>query len=335
MNTRRGYAVEPSSRTFLRDAGVDEPRLLRQAGLPADLLSREGATLAPADYYRLWNALEAAMNVEAFPVVVANTQSVESFSPAGFAALCSPNLSTAVRRISRFKPLVAPVRLDADESGDDLQLTLTWHAEDPDPPESFVLAELASFVALARLGTRERVIPVRASAPNPGTHSRRLREYFGLNIQPGPTASIVFSSQDAKRPFLTENEAMWQFFAPELRRRLEDLEGDARIADRVAAVLHEFLPSGRATIAAVAGKLIMSPRSLQRRLRDEGTSFQTILRNVRTELSLHYLTNSDFTATEVAYLVGFEDANSFFRAFASWTGQTPGMVRGTESPANA
>jgi AraC-like DNA-binding protein len=332
MNTRRGYAIEPSSRTFLRDVGVDEKRLLREARLPDDLLSREDVTLAPAEYYRLWNTLEAAMNVDPFPIVVATAQSVESFSPAGFAALCSPNLSTAVRRISRFKPLVAPVRLDVDESADHLELRLIWNSEDPKPPASFVVAELASFVALARLGTREQIVPVRVSAPDLGNQSHKLSEYFGLDITPGSTASIAFSTYDAKRPFLTESEALWQFFSPELRRRLQDLEGNARVADRVAAVLHEFLPSGRATISAVAERLIMSPRSLQRKLQDETTSFKQILRDVRIQLSMHYLTDSNLNATEIAYLVGFDDANSFFRAFAAWTGQTPGLVRGAELP---
>jgi AraC-like DNA-binding protein len=88
-----------------------------------------------------------------------------------------------------------------------------------------------------------------------------------------------------------------------------------------------MLPAGTATMNAVARELAVSTRTLQRRLRDESTSFQAVLSETREALARHYLSSAGLTAAEIAFLLGYEDANSFYRAFHSWTGQTPERVR--------
>ncbi|MDX6260657.1 MAG: hypothetical protein QOH84_2345, partial [Kribbellaceae bacterium] len=81
--------------------------------------------------------------------------------------------------------------------------------------------------------------------------------------------------------------------------------------------------------------LAISTRTLQRRLQLESTAFQTILRTTRESLARHYLTNSTMTAAEIAYLLGYDDATSFYRAFHDWTGQTPEAVRTVENRSSA
>jgi len=71
----------------------------------------------------------------------------------------------------------------------------------------------------------------------------------------------------------------------------------------------------------------MSTRTLQRRLTEEGISFQRLLEDARRELARHYLLHSSRELNETAYLLGCEDANSFFRAFHQWEGTSPGQWR--------
>jgi AraC-like DNA-binding protein len=78
---------------------------------------------------------------------------------------------------------------------------------------------------------------------------------------------------------------------------------------------------------AIAERLALSKRTLQRRLEDEGTSYQVVLRDTRAALALHYLERTRIPAAEISFLLGFEEPNSFFRAFSEWTGQTPEAVR--------
>ena len=90
----------------------------------------------------------------------------------------------------------------------------------------------------------------------------------------------------------------------------------------------ELLPSGHATIEAIADRLAMSKRTLQRRLGDEGQSFRQQLDRTHEQLARHYLKQPGLSTSEIAFLLGFEDPNSFHCAFQGWTGTTPSTLRG-------
>lgn len=73
----------------------------------------------------------------------------------------------------------------------------------------------------------------------------------------------------------------------------------------------------------VARELSTSTRGLQRELKVEGTSFQEVLNRTREALARHYLSHEAMSTQEIAFLLGYEDPRSFYRAFQSWTGLTP------------
>ena len=83
----------------------------------------------------------------------------------------------------------------------------------------------------------------------------------------------------------------------------------------------------RLAVEHVAKRLAVSPRTLQRRLKEEGTSFKGVVSATRENLARHYLSRTQLTATEIAFLLGFEEPTSFFRAFQRWTGTTPERLR--------
>ena len=151
-------------------------------------------------------------------------------------------------------------------------------------------------------------------------------------MQRGTHPSITFTAADALRPFLTVNEGMWRVFEPDLRRRLGELDVTATTAQRVRAVLLELLPGNAATIEKAAERLGMSKRTLQRRLEDEGANFRALVSSTRESLARHYLGNTRMSGGEIAFLLGFEDPNSFYRAFQDWTGQTPDSARHAMRP---
>ena len=116
---------------------------------------------------------------------------------------------------------------------------------------------------------------------------------------------------------------MWRAFEPGLRQRLASLQSTASTQERVRAALLESLPSGRANIAEVSRRLGISARTLQRRLQAEDSGFNAVLASVREELARHYLASTELPCNEIAFLLGYEEPNSFFRAFHSWTGESP------------
>lgn len=106
---------------------------------------------------------------------------------------------------------------------------------------------------------------------------------------------------------------------------------DALTAE-VRAAMTPLLAGGDVTIERVAVALNASPRSLQRRLQAEGTTFQRVLDDLRKEIARTYLRDPMRPIAEIALLLGFSDQTTFHRAFVRWTGQTPGEARRRQLP---
>lgn len=320
------YALDTTWRTLLADLGVAPANVLRRAGLPEDLLHQPSVRLVPEDYYRLWESAEQEMGDPLFPIRVCEAVRSESFSPPLFAGLCSPNLLVAAQRVSKYKTLIGPMQMEVRENSDTVTIAFAWQ-DGPPPPVSLVTMELLFCVTLARIGIRETIHPIDVTTTDLPSPLTPYEDFLGASIHRGPSHMVRFTRSDAIRPFLTSNEPLWAAFEPDLRQRLADLDASASVATRVRAVLHEAIPSGVITMDAVARKLALSKRTLQRRIETEGTSFQQILKETREALARHYLEKTSLPASEISFLLGFDEPNSFYRAFRSWTGKTPDSIR--------
>lgn len=312
---------------MLKDLGIDASNVVRRAGLSLDLLSHEHVRLSVEEYFALIEAANSEAQDPLLAIHMAKAMSSESFSPPIFAALCSSNLAVAVQRIATHKRLIAPmsvVHRITDEG-----MYVGWEWDDPTivSPRLLVVMELISMTQVARIGTREPIRPVRVGAPVELEPRDALAEYFGVAPVVTDRVSVVFSHEDAERPFLTASESMWQAFEPELRRRLAELDDRAPLSERIRSVLLECLPGGETSIDGTARRLGMSGRTLQRRLKEEGVAFREIVKDTRERLSRHYLVNTSLPYSEIAFLLGFDEPSSFFRAFREWTGTTPESLR--------
>ena len=320
------YSLDPGMRAVLVDLGVRPAAVLRRAGLRADLLAGGPVWLGQDEFFSLWRAIEAETDDPNLPLRVEDAFAPEVFAAPIFAALMSKDLNTAAQRIATYKKLVGPMRLDIEVTDYETTVAYEWPL-DADPPATLVLSELVFWVEMVRTGTRSRVQPVRVTAPEPPADTAAYVDYLGVPVEQSNRQAVVFSAVDAARPFLTANEAIWETFEPELRRRLTELEHDAPTDDQVRAVLLELLPAGRTTMGEVASELAMSTRTLHRRLNRQGTSYQRVLDQTREDLARHYLADPDLSAPEISFLLGYEETSSFYRAFHNWTGETPERAR--------
>ncbi|MGH8778511.1 AraC family transcriptional regulator ligand-binding domain-containing protein [Paraburkholderia sp.] len=321
------FAIMPGWKILLIDIGIAPDAVLRRAQLPADLFAQNDASLASREYFRLCQAVEDLGGGSKLATRILEKMSVEAFDPAIFAALCSPNLEVATRRISEFKPLIGPMRLDVETGADALTLKIDFLDREAVVPGSVVAIELGFFVQLARIATRARINARSVTTPDDLPHLDGYADFLGVTPRRGDSITISFSLADARRPFVTENDAMWQVFKPELRRRLAHLSSKATMSERVRAALLESIPSGQSSADDVARKLIVTKRTLQRRLEQENVSFKAILADVREQLARHYVSNSHLPYSQISFLLGYRDPNSFFRAFNAWTGMTPDTAR--------
>lgn len=327
MKQATRFAVQMSWKLLILDMGYAPAEVLSLARLPGDLFARPGASLSPEQYFDLWRGLEQAAGRDELALKLAQVMSVEAFDPALFACLCSPDLNTALQRLAQYKRLIGPLNMAVDMRSGSTRITLSCYGHTTPIPRSLGLSELVFFTQLARLGTRERIEPLAATVPDLPVDLAAYKAYLGCDLGVSEQIQIAFSAQDARRPFLTENMAMWATFEPALKSRLFELDRHASLRERVRAVLLETLPAGISSIDAVAQRLAISKRSLQRQLADESVGFQEVLSEVRHELARHYLSRTDISAGEISWLLGFQESNSFIRAFRGWTGTTPAAYR--------
>jgi AraC-like DNA-binding protein len=139
--------------------------------------------------------------------------------------------------------------------------------------------------------------------------------------------ALVFSDAGMELPFVTYNSDLLAIVAPQLEAELAQQLAEKTFTEQAKGILKQLLAGQRPGIQDLARELHVSTRTLQRRLTEQGISFQRLLEGARRELAHHYLLHSSRELNETAYLLGYEDANSFFRAFHQWEGTSPGQWR--------
>ena len=120
--------------------------------------------------------------------------------------------------------------------------------------------------------------------------------------------------------------------APQFEEQMRQYKEEDGFIELVRRTIQDKLTGHRPSINAVSQTLHMGPRTLQRRLQESGSSFQRVLDEARHQMARYYLSNSSLELNEAAYLLGFEDPNSFGRAFRNWEGMPPNDWRETHRP---
>ena len=328
------FGIDQGSRLLLHNLNLSKSDVLRQAGLPEDLLDRsETVRLTTREFFALWSAIEASASTETLPITLVENITAEMFSPCLFAELCSPNLRVSIGRLDAYKRLTMPMGLTLTEDAEQSRVEVRWLLAEVPPPASLIAAELAYIVHVARMATRARIEPISLEIQRPLTPEAAYADWMGVSPTVSHRNALTFRAADMELPFLTHNSGMWNVFEGDLKRRLADLDRDSTVTERLRAVLLEALPSGRGTLDSAASMLGLSARTLQRRLRQEGTAFKEVLRQTRRNLAQYYLTQTSLSASHIGFLLGFDDPSSFFRAYSAWTGTTPESTRRMLPPA--
>ncbi len=315
--------------------GVTPAELVSRAGVPAAVLEPgfvgdPDARVDAEVVVRLWRYLPERAGDEAFGLWLAEQVGRAPLTIAGWVIQSSPNLREGLERALRFQRLLhdaARSELIASSEG------LTYRHQIGrgalrGPPAAIEFG-FAWFVGLARRTTGHAVVPLevrlRHAAPS---NLERHSAWFGPRVSFSANADeLVIARADLERPLLTADDALRSLVEAHAERLLERLPERSSVALRARRVVCELLQHGPVTIDAVAAKLQLPARTLQRHLSHEQTSFAAILDEVRRGLAEEYLKDPRFSVQETAFLLGFSDVSAFHRAFQRWTGTTPARFR--------
>jgi len=253
---------------------------------------------------------------------------MERYHPIAVAAVCSRTFHDALQRVSRYKQLTCPETIQFTTSGEETTVEFIYFEADDNEPKTLIDMALAWILTTGRRGTNGQIIPLRLELKRPAERREQLEAHFGCRVRfKAGRNALVFHTSDLDRPFVTHNEELLTAIGAQLENEWQARHNAIDIAGHVKGTLKRSLAGRRPTLQDVAREIGMSPRTLQRRLGEAEITFQQLVEDTRRELARHYLEHSSVELNETAFLLGYEDANSFFRAFHRWEDTTPGEWR--------
>ena len=189
-------------------------------------------------------------------------------------------------------------------------------------PRFAVLNEQLMLINLLNKGIGKEISPV--SVTSPFEYGELLTKEINTTINKAKQNEVIFSMKDLKKPFLTANNIMVEYLEPQLKQKLAEKESETLeiFASRVQKKLFQLIPSGQFGLENVAEEFGISARTVQRNLAVENIKFNQVVKNVQKIMTLNYLESKELSIDEIAYLVGYTETSSFYRAFKSWTGKT-------------
>lgn len=230
-----------------------------------------------------------------------------------------------MKRLADYKRIMGPCTFSIAYDGDDIQLVSKIDDGSETIPSDLIAMDFVFLVHLARSSSRTELRPKRVELDIIPEHVKELEAFLGVPVYKADCCRIVFAKKEYKQPFLEADERLWRMFEADFKGRLAEASGMETLDERVEAVLLELLPAGLANVDAAASRLAMSRRTLQRKLKEDGKTFNQLLSATRAKLTKNYLKQGTFSKTEIAFLLGFSDPNSFFRAYKTW-GMDDGLM---------
>ncbi len=317
----------------LEELGVSVPAILRRACLPRDLFEQTRVLVSTSELFALWRAIDHVSSDPLIGIKLGIETKTERFHPMAIAALSTYNLVAASEHMARYKKLTAPEEILLQLDDEEFTLGFRWLLAVYTEPWTLTDYCFSWMRSLARHGSGTQLNPLRVEYVQQRTNIRQIERSLGCEVVIGaPGNVIVFRASDATKPFVTRNAELFDMLAPQFEEQLRQYKDEDGFIDLVRRTIQDRLTGHRPSINAVSEALHMGPRTLQRRLQDSGSSFQRVLDEARHQMARYYLSNSGLELNEAAYLLGFEDPNSFGRAFRSWEGIPPSDWRETHRP---
>ncbi|CAE6927855.1 MAG: AraC family transcriptional regulator [Pseudomonadaceae bacterium] len=309
---------------FAQSQGIDPYEILSEVGLPRDIAEHPEELIS---YRKFTATLQLSAQRSANPLFGLQYglfQGVSVFGPLLYLIRNTSNVGQALHELAHYYHLhssAAQVVIEVHGN----HATLSYTAEEQSLPGQRQAAELAMGVGhqLMRTLIGNRWQPETVMFQHaPGAPLAMYRRMLGATLQFNSTHNAwLFDSRFMNIPLETADAELHRL----MRQHVDTLERVTvdQLPDHVQRVLRNLLPKGRVTVEQVAEYLVLSPRSLQRYLANEGTSFKILLDETRQAMARRYLSESTISFTQLAGLLGYSDLSAFSRAFQNWFDMSP------------
>jgi AraC-like DNA-binding protein len=313
--------------------------IARLGGNPAPLLRAHGFTpvtasdperhVSYADFIRLLEHCASELRCPDFGLRVGRMQDLQVLGPVAIVMRHSASVAEAIRSVARYlsfhTPGAAVELIDAagETPGFTVEIVL------PELRRARQINELGMFLGQRMLelllGEGYRA-PAVHLVSDPPEDVGPLRRVFGAHVEFGmPVSRFMLREAELGRPVRDADATVRRLIASHIE--LARQGPGVPLAERVSRAIRTLLPSGRCSLPAVSDQLGFAPRSLQRALQQHGACFRELQEVQQRLLAEQLLKNPRLPLLRVATLSGFADQSTFNRAFARWSGESPGHWR--------
>jgi AraC-like DNA-binding protein len=327
MTLIRGTSLT-SFRELVAERGGDPDRLLAEVGIPVEALGDYGSFI---DFPAMLVVIDKAAYETGSPDLgreLASRQGIEVLGSVGAAARSAPTVAAALATIERYLRAYSPVlEVEVEVTGDLASLQLRRLIESSlmsFPHASETGAGLSLGILRHLIGPGWSPLHVEL-AHSPLSPLADYEAYFGCEVDfLKPTTAFRFEASVLEQPVSTDVEThkamvtYLQSIAPYTPQGVRPV---------VEALVRRLLPSGRAELTVVADELGMHPRTLQRRLEEEGVTFAEVVQQVRRRTAEQYLHDFDMSLRHLASELGYLEQSTFTRACHRWFGMSPMAYR--------
>lgn len=317
-------------------AGIDTAALFKATGLTPGLLDSDEGRIEGEQFQAFIQQLADQTQSPILGLETGDFVQPGSYSVLGYITMSCATLGEAVARIAPFEKLVGDMgttRLAMAGAN----IKLIWHCNYDDPKVRPHLVDnvFSSWVNYARwLADDQNASPslVRLKRPSPGKElEQAYRDRWRCPVHFGDAEdSLSFRKELLNTRLRQPDPLLRKTLEAHALTQLASLDTDSDLTTKVKHSIQQKLMQGITRQDMVADELGMNSRTLQRRLSQEGVSYQRLLDEVRQGMAEDYLCNSDLAIPEIALRLGFSETTSFHRKFKAVTGKTPGEFRQAE-----
>ena len=315
------------------ELGFDAEPMLARVGIAAGAVrTKPEDWISCAAVYRAYEIAAAETRCDTFGLRFAQRRQLSFLGPLYLIIEYSPDLDSCLRTVGRFLSLQTngiSLRLDLGEEDATLQYLMApqlrrWANQ---WMEESLLYLLRSFRSCLGPNYVPRCVSMRHAAISGNS---TYRKFFAAPVRTSAAMdAVTFRREDLSVPNPRRNDELLKVVTAYLQDFAAPSPED--FVGTVSALLRRALATGQFSLATVADQLGSHGRTLQRRLRDHGCTFEDLLDDVRSQTARHYLNTGHLPITQIAQLLGYSEQSAFNHAFRRWYSQSPKEWRQSEA----
>jgi len=318
----------------LKSAGVPVAPLLKRVGLTPELIADPEVRLSVRSQVTLLDEAATALKDDCIGFTLARDFDPRDLGLLYYVMASSQSLGEALKRLARYSKITNEAVVFGYREANRLTISLSYSGVPRHSDRHQIEFCMFAVIRICRLLTERHLVPQHFTiAHHRSGNTSEMSRFVGSKVQFG-TGTDEFSLEFDTRelPLIHSdnrlNDLLLKYCELGLAHRRDDL---SQLRSKVENAISSRLPHGRVLVGDIAPTLGMSPRTLERKLSEEGLNFTEVIQQLRRDLAVRYLKERNLHVSKIAWLLGFHEVSSFTHAFKRWTGKTPSQMRAADA----